>query len=200
MPTPVAIELEIRIPSNAVYYPIAGFGGAFNGGIKCKPKSTIDLDISGAASLQVPVPSWGMTHSYDENETLIVPGKPDWFRDLKANATPNESEQLERTPANLNAKFTSMDGATHAVLFEAVGANPLLLIAPAIDATIKVGLRKSGGSIQYAISASHDGFPDYTVRIDGESVYFHDCVAAGETPLALGPPEDIQATVPWTSL
>ena len=63
-----------------------------------------------------------------------------------------------------------MSGASHAVLFTVVGANPLLELVPEIDAEITVGLRKNGSKIEYAVSGRHDGFPNYMIKARSNTV------------------------------
>jgi hypothetical protein len=200
MPTNVLVELTVGIPSAAVLYAVLGYGGAFNGGVKCKPSPNVNLDKSGAASLTLPQLVWGMTHQYNEADAPTVAGKPDWFRSLQAGAQPVDGKTLARTPDNLNVEFVHLQGATHAVKFTVVGANPMLTIAPAIDAEIVVGLRKSGGGIQFAVKGEHDGFPNYTLVLNGRQVYAWDCVAKGESPAALGPPMDQSVDIAWQDL
>ncbi|EJL23950.1 DUF3238 domain-containing protein [Novosphingobium sp. AP12] len=194
------IKLVVGIPSPAVQFYFAGIGGTFNGGVKCSPSPKIDLDVAGADSFSFPTLTWGTTHAYEDGDAPIVAGKPDWFRNLNAGAKPTESEQLARTPANLNAEFVAFAGASHAVKFWVVGANPLLALAPAIDADIIVGLRKAGTKVQFAVSGAHDGFPNYTLSIGGKTVYSWDCVTHGETPSALKPPMDQSISLDWQDL
>lgn len=144
MPINVAIELSIGIPSAVVLYSVLGYGGAFSGGTKCNPKPTIDLDKAGAASMTVPTLAWATTKRYNEGDAVVVAGKPDWFRSLRSGATELESKQLARAPDNLDVQFSQVTGATHAVKFTVAGPNPLLSLAPAIDAEIVVWLRKAG--------------------------------------------------------
>lgn len=200
MATKVTIELTIGIPSAVVLYSVLGYGGAFNGGTKCSPKPVIDLDTSGSGSLTVPVLEWSTTNRYEDADALPVASRPAWFCALRAGASPVESKKLVRDPANLDVQFSQIGGATHAVKFIVVGANPLLTLAPAIDAEIVVGLRKSGGGIQYVIQGTHDGFPNYTVLINGRSVYAWDCVANSQDPSALGPPMDQTVSTGWKNL
>lgn len=200
MATNVSIKLSVGIPSEVVFFQVIGIGGAYNGGIKCNPNPTVDLDKTGGSSMTVPPLVWGATRSYADADALLVAGKPDWYRSLRAGAIPTGSATLERKPDNLNVEFTQFDGATHAVKFTVVGANPLLAGAPAIDAEITVGLRRSAGGIQYAVKGEHDGFPNYTLQINGKTVYAWDCVAAGEDPSALGPPMDQKVNSGWKGL
>lgn len=147
----VTIELSIGIPSDAVLYSVLGYGGAFNGGVKCKPGATVDLDKAGSASMTVGGLAWSTTNQYEETDALAVAGKPDWFRLIRNGAAPINSKQLQRTSANLDIQFIQFAGATHAVKLIVVGPNPLLTLAPAIDAEIVVGLRKAGGSTEYTV-------------------------------------------------
>ncbi|RYF43521.1 MAG: hypothetical protein EOO38_18760 [Cytophagaceae bacterium] len=201
MPTNVTIELIIGIPSAAVLYSVLHYGGAFSGGTKCSPKPTVDLDRAGAGSMTVPALAWATTNRYNESDALVVAGKPDWFRALKDGAAETESNQLARTPGNLDVEFVALNGASHAVRFFVEGPNPLLSLAPAINAEIVVGLRKTAtGKIDYSIEGKHDGFPNYTLSINGTAVYFWDCVAKNEDPSALGPPMDQVISLGWKSL
>lgn len=200
MPTLVTIQLTIGIPSEIVLYQIAGFGDAFSGGMKCNPKPTINLDKSGAASMTVPALAWSVTASYADTDALPMPGKPTWYRSLRASALPKARKALERKPDNLEVKFAQMAGATHAVEFIVAGANPLLTVAPTIDAVITVGLCKAGGGIEYAVKGDHDGFPDFTLTINGKAVYAWDCVARGEGPFALAAPMDQAVNIGWQKL
>ena len=200
MPTLATIQLTIGIPGEIVLYQLAGFGDAFSGGMKCNPKPTIDLDKSGAASMTVPALAWSMTRSYADTDALPMQGKPTWFRALRSAAVPKASRALEREPDNLDVKFAQMAGASHAVEFIVAGANPLLAVAPTIDAVITVGLRKAGGGIEYAVKGDHDGFPDYALTINGKTVYAWNCVAKGEGPLALAAPMEQSVNIGWQSL
>ena len=203
MPTNVVVKLTIGIPSEVVFYrdPVFGSGGAFNGGTKCDPTPTLDLDKTGAASLSVPALQWGTTHKYDDGDALPVAGKADWIRALRPGAKPIASLKLQQSPENLKVEFVQMDGATHAVKFTVNGKNPFLPdIAPDIDAEITVGVRKAAGGIQFAIQGEHDGFPNYTVNINNKPVYLSDCIAKGEDPTALGGLVDQDVDVKWATL
>jgi hypothetical protein len=160
MTTNVTIGLRIGILSAAVLCSVLCYGGAFSGGTKCSPRSTVDLDKSGSNSLTVPAPKWAMTKKYNDGDALAVSGKPDWFRSLRSGAAETEVKQLTRKPDNLDIQFSQIGGAIHAVKFIVAGPNPLLSLAPAIDAEIVVGLREEIGRIEYAVQGKHDGFPN----------------------------------------
>lgn len=196
MVTLVKISLIVKIPSQVVYIAYGALG-VFNGGVKCTPDVTIDLDKAGTASMVFATPSWGKTHRYDAADTTPVAGKPDWYRNLRAGAAEQESGTLTRTEQNLNALFTSLDRA-HAVKFVVEGANPLVGAAPAISAEIIVGVRKkAGGVFECCIQGEHDGFPDYTVLVNDKAAYSYGCVNAGESPTALFPPMDKAVNTGW---
>jgi len=149
--------------------------------------------------MSVPALVWAVTKRYDEGDAVAVPTMPDWFRSLRAGAQELESGQLARAPENLNVKFSKIADATHAVEFLVDGKNPLLT-APAINAEIVVGLRKAASGIEYIVKGEHDGFPNYTIVINGKSVYGWECVANGETPFALSPPMDQTVDSGWKKL
>jgi hypothetical protein len=200
MSTSVIVKLTVQIPSPIVYF-VHGILGVFNGGVKCNPEVGIDLDKPGASSMSFPVPQWGSTREYRAKDTVAVIGKPDWYRSLLADAQEIRSQALQRTPENLNAQFAIPEGASHGVRFTVVGANPLLAAAPTIDADLTVGLRKkAGGGIEFRVDGKHDGFPNYTLHINGKAAYSYDCVSADESPLALSPPMDKTASVGWKVL
>lgn len=200
MATKVDLELTVAIPSAAVLYSVLGYGGAFNGGAKCRPKAVVDLDKPGGNSLMVPQLAWEITYKYKDDDVVAVAGKPGWYRTLRSGATSIDSQTLERNVNNLNVQLVQMDGATHAVKFTVVGANPFLTLAPAIDADVVVGLRKVAGGIQYAVKGGHDGFPTYTLLVNGKQVYSWDCAANNKDPSALLPPMDQSVDTGWNTL
>jgi hypothetical protein len=203
VPTNVIVKLTIGIPSAVVLYrdPLFGAGGAFNGGTKCAPAPIVDLDKQGAAALTMPPLGWGTTNRYEDADAVLITGKPDWYRSLRSGATPTATATLARSPDNLEVQWTQLTGATHALKFTVNGRNPLLPeVAPDIDAEIIVGLRKQGGGIQFAIDGKHDGFPNYTLEINGKQVYFWDCVARGQDPSDLADIILQKVKVGWTTL
>lgn len=197
MSNKVSVKLKVFIPSEVVTFSLLGYGGTFNGGVKCEPSPTVDLDRNGASSLSFPTPTWGKTKSYSDEDSLEVSGKPDWFRKLKSGANVLQEKRLERTEENLNAKFEVPDDATHGVKFIIIGANPLLSLAPAIDAEIVVGLRKRDTGFEAMVKGSHDGFPSYTIEVNGTGIYSHDCVVESQDPGDLAPPMDFSVNVSW---
>ncbi|SDG42188.1 hypothetical protein RZO07_14675 [Pseudomonas protegens] len=192
----IAVKLTIGIPSEIVYY----LTYAYNGGTKCSPSVTLDLDQAGPTSLKVPALAWGTTREYDSDDVLAASaGKPAWFRSLRPGAQPIGTATLARTTDNLNAVWTPFDGASHAVKFIIDGGNPLA-VAPHIDATIIVGLRKAAGDVQFSVDGIHDGFPNYTLQINGKTVYEWDAVKQGEDPSALGGTGDQSIKIAWKTL
>ncbi|WP_398308965.1 hypothetical protein [Zoogloea sp.] len=200
MPANIVLEFVIGIPSKVVLFKVLGYGGAFNGGTKCSPKAILDLDVAGSASLTVPPMEWGGTYKYNEADVVAVPGKPEWFCDLRNGAVSIDHARLERNKNNLDVQFAKMDSATHAVRFAVVGANPLLSLAPSIDLDVVVGLRKTGDGVYFSVKGKHDGFPNYALLIGGNSVYAWDCVESGLDPSSLGPPADRVVDIGWRKL
>jgi len=60
---------------------------------------------------------------------------------------------------------------------------PFGLMPPTVDLDINIQLNRIGSNVVYAISGTHDGFPDYSIFIGDKNVYFHDVVKAGTSPL-----------------
>jgi hypothetical protein len=195
----VSIKLTVGIPSEAVYFSFI-IGGTFNGGVKCGPSATLDLEKPGPDSLKVAALSWGTTHRYADADALTIAGQPDWFRRLKTGAQPSATATLERTAENLSVSFATLPGATHAVEILVKGGNPLLTGSPAIDAQLTVGLRKTSGAIEYCVVGEHDGFPNYNLQLNSKSVYAWDALQHGETPLALGGLVDVDVDIGWRKL
>jgi hypothetical protein len=116
----VSVKLVVGIPSPAVMYYALGYGGTFNGGVKCSRAVEIYMDVAGSASLSFPVPSWGATHRYKDEDAPEVAG--DWYRSLAPGAQAIENGQLQRTVDNLNATFVELpDCQPHALHWKAGG-------------------------------------------------------------------------------
>jgi hypothetical protein len=94
----VSVQLSVQIPSEVVHFvPVPGSGGTFNGGVKCEPSGSFNLDRTGEHSLSVSIPDWGITHRYNPSDGIVIQGKPNWFRRLRPGAVPIESQRLPRT-------------------------------------------------------------------------------------------------------
>jgi hypothetical protein len=187
----VPFQLRVFIPSPGVSY----LGDLFGGGDKAILEGAIDMDNSGAGALSLTARSLGATRRYSPSAAKAVAEKPDWYVSLAPGAAAIETGQSPLTNASLSASWEVPAGATHGVKFVVDAANPLVTAAPAIDAVIRLGLRRTGSGVEYQLSGDHDGFPSYQIKLGaGALVYNYDCVAAGDTPAALFPPMDRTVT------
>lgn len=195
--TLVPFQLRVFIPSPAVSYV-----GVFSGGDKAIVEGTIDLAKSGAAALSVTTRKLGPTKKYADSAAIAMTGKPDWYVALVPGAAPIQTGQADLTAAALSASWDVPAGATHGVKIVVDAANPLIALAPAINAEIRIGLRAAAGGAAYWLSAEHDGFPNYQVKLGaGALVHDYDCVVAGDTPFALMIPMERETVTPtWLAL
>ncbi|HEB81817.1 MAG TPA: hypothetical protein ENJ11_03025 [Gammaproteobacteria bacterium] len=208
----VDIKLRVFIPSPAVSLnmPIGNdFAGddrgfAYSGGSsRAEIHATLTFGTElGWPRLQTDAIAFGETRAYDPDDTLDVSGKPDWWKAIKAEATPVETDTLARTSDNLDiaASYTYPptaesywpDGPIAAMAYLKVdGSNPLVSLAPAINAELYLYIKEVNGKLYYKLSGSHDGFPAYELYVDECLVYTHDPVAEGNSPASLFPPSDI---------
>jgi hypothetical protein len=82
-------------------------------------------------------------------------------------------------------------------------SNPLAsflgIPAPAIDYDFNLTIDYTNAiDLRYSLEGDHDGFPAYEVYIGNNRVYEHDPIAAGQTPVSLGPP--MEFSVPSTKI
>lgn len=155
---------------------------------------------------------WSESTEYDYDDTTAVSGKPDWWREKKAGATPKSRGTVRLTADNLkiyagapaarNAALMILDGENWgAVTIKASGTDPVAPPgAPAADADITVAFRYLNGLIQAKIIGTHDGFPAHEVYINGEPIYTHDPVAAGKGPLSMFGVGDTSAGTDWVTV
>ena len=166
------------------------------------------LTIGGGASISDR--KFGMSEEYRYDDVVSVPGKPSWFMTLKQGFTVIDSGTQTATDDHLNfvggaagdsgqAAFSSSEGTTVGKL-TVDGQLPLMTGAPAIDADLFVHVRVSGGRLQAVVRGAHDGFPAYEIYVDQQLIYSYDPVAAGATPAALLPPEDVKPTMAFVDV
>jgi hypothetical protein len=192
----IPFALRIYIPSPAVIFA----GSTFNGGDKVLLTGAINLAASGAAALSVNQRTFGETRQYAAGVAQPVAGKPSWYGALPSGAAPIKTDTAQVTDSNLKASWEVPAGATHGARLWVVGANPIPLVAPAIDADILVGLRRTGGVVQFTLNAAFDGFPSYELKLNGTPVLDHDCIVTSQGPSDLVPPMDRSKITPWTTL
>ncbi|WGW04216.1 hypothetical protein [Tropicibacter oceani] len=194
----VTIRYITEIPSQAVALPGAGTG--FNGGRKSTLEAQIDLSVNGPGSLTVLTRSWGTTREYARKDLLDVAGKPTWYKSLRPGATALNTATLQLSNDNLFAAFVDVPDASHGVRLYVAGGNPLVVPSPEIDGEFIVSFRNHGGTWQYRVVGSHDGFPSHRIAVGANTVLDHDCVAQDQTPLSLLPPSEFAVSTGWLGL
>lgn len=163
-----------------------------------------------APSVSLVSRSFGQSEEYNHDDLVDVPGKPDWYKTLREGYTTIASDALAATDDNLSIElgaggsttesvFSALENTT-VVTIRLAGALPLMTGAPAIDATLYVHLKSVGGRIRALVHGSHDGFPAYELYVNRELVYSYDPVAAGSSPDALLPPEDVTASTSYVDV
>lgn len=208
---PVGIRLRTFIPSPGVYFsdfptPLPLFGGDGRGfdysggtnrsfqGVEVDPRRPSPI-VSG------PSVNFGVTNQYGSSNGASVVNKPYWWWVINAGATPTATARLGVTTANNNVQVTRLSPTQVKVTFFLKGPNPLVPVAPPIQADIAVFIRGGGGiRPQYRIEGNHDGFPAYELYINGNLVYLYDPESSGKSPYNLGGSLDELVSVPWNNI
>lgn len=216
-PFNVEVKYRMFIPSPAIKGPpfMDDYGGDGRGFSYDRGTSrgeiTANVELSsglGIESISVVDRHWGLSTAYDSDDTFHVSGKPDWWLDKVAGATPTESDTLAVSDDNLRI-YPGTSGqrgirvATEqasAVTIEAAGALPLSRIAPDINADMSVLFRARNGLIQAKALGNHDGFPGHELYVNGKAIYRYDPEAAGNSPTALLPFHSIDADSDWVTV
>lgn len=137
--------------------------------------------------------SFGESTNYERSDTVVVPGKPEWYRDLRPGAQPIERGTQAVTDGRLKVELggSSFHGilsvAENAVVvtFNLHANDPIVTGSPDIDATLAVLIKVDGDRIKVRVNGGHDEFPAYELYANGTLVYSYDPVAAGGTPWGL---------------
>lgn len=200
---PIRFNIYGEIPAQAVVFA----DRAFSGGRKFEIDFTIDL-LNGQNTPIINKAVWGKTIEYAPVIEIItgLGGKPNWHGTLTVHSKPIREAELKRTHKNLNCTFENETEGIKSYSIIANGGNPLVAGAPNIDLHLFLGIRQHNGTIEYRFSGAHDGFPSYAIRVGKHNnrrlkyIYQHDCIDAGESPIALFPPMDKDVKMGWTQL
>lgn len=218
------LELKYRafIPAPAVAGPLETFGGdafggdgrsfAYSGG-SSRGELTAKVHLTpggGISHIEIVDAHWEPSTAYDPSHTVAAAGKPDWWRDKLEGAHPTRTETLVRTPSNLDIA-TGGGGSTarnveaiasqaSIVTITAAGPNPLVSLAPAIDADLSVMIRQGASGVEVMVVGSHDGFPAHELYANGLLVHSYDPVAAGASPTSLFPGGGVDVRTGWMSV
>ena len=214
----VEIKYRAFIPSPALSGPFFdnyhGDGRSFShssGSSRGELTFLVDVGAGGAVTnLRYTHRDWSPSHSYRSSDTSAVAGKPVWWLNLAAGATPTATASCPTNDDTLRA-YIGAPGTTRNVLAVAENAsivsiymsgnNPIIPGSPAIDADMSVLLRRtSDGGIEAKAYGSHDGFPAHELYVNQHALLTYDPVAAGKDPTALMPPEDIDESTHWVRI
>lgn len=149
-----------------------------------------------------PERDFGETIGWRVDDGIPVLNRPLWWWQLKTK-TPVVlgRERLRVSPLNNRVLVDWLDGQTIRVRFILNGSNPLLKLAPAINADLTVLLRRNGqDDVMVSVEGRHDGFPAYELYVDGKPVYLHDPVEKGQHPLSLAGPQEWHVDIPWLAI
>lgn len=173
--------------------------------------ANVTVGVAGTApSVSLVSRRFGQSEEYNVDDLVDVPGKPDWFKTLREGYTTIASDTLQASDDNLSiqlgaggstteAVFSTIEGTT-VVTISLAGALPLMTGAPDIDATLYLHLKTEGGRIKALVHGSHDGFPAYELYVNRQRIYSYDPVAAGSSPDALLPPEDVEVSTSYADV
>ena len=216
----VDVKLRIFIPSPAVWLPSPGYynvtggdkrGYSYNQGThRAVIHACVRLSRTGTpASLNILDRSWGQTTAYRASDATTVAGFPNWYVALKPGATPAASATLQVTDSNLKIALggtssracgSVMSAKSTVLSLHADGSNPLISVAPAINADLNLYLEHMGNALRCLACGDHDGFPAYELYVNGMLIYCHDPIAGGKSPFALFPPSDINVNTGWIDI
>jgi V8-like Glu-specific endopeptidase len=198
IPAPVAI---VTIPGTDQPAPLqSGHGGdgrgfqLTGGSSRAEVTATFHFgDGSNPSQLTDLTRTFGESSNYDINDTVAVPGKPAWYRNIRDGATPIERGTQSVTDSKLNLEvggssfhgILSMAENAIVVTFNLHASDPIVTGAPDIDATLALLLKIDGERIKVRINGGHDEFPAYEIYANGTLVYSYDPVAAGGSPWGL---------------
>ena len=216
----VDVKFRAFIPSPAVwlaapgYYDVTGGdkrGYSYNQGThRAEIHACVRLPSKGVpASLKILNRNWGCSTAYRASDSTTVSGFPKWYVALKPGATPAASARQQLTDSNLKIAFGGTRGQhdTYALTskstvlsLHADGRNPLISVAPAINADLSLFLKREGDVLRCLVCGDHDGFPAYELYVNGVLIYCYDPIAGGKSPTALFPPSDIDVNTRWIDI
>jgi len=134
--------------------------------------------------------SFGESITYDYDDTVPVPGKPDWYRDLRQGAQPIERGRQLVADDRLRIGLGGGDvagSADHAVAvtFSLKADDPVVTGSPDIEASLAVLLKLDGDRVKVRVNGGHGEFPAYELYANDTLVYSHDPMLVGGTPARL---------------
>lgn len=218
-PKPIEAVLRLFIPAPIVAPPnapelvtmwnggpIPVYGGdnrgfQRNGGThRAEIRVVLTPDTTAATPiLSTPKMHFGETTEYDRVDAGPVPGKPDWWWELKDEHGDPRRATVQPSPANIRVDYRRVvnpdiwwiDFFVSAAL---AATDPRIRhTAMAIDARLRLQLRTNptSGAVEYHIYGKHDGFPAYEMYLGDKLVYAYDPLTHNASPLSLAYPEEI---------
>jgi len=129
--------------------------------------------------------------------------------DIKPGKTPARSAKLQLTNDNLKigiggtsfrANAFALASKSTVVSLHVAGSNPLIPLAPAINADLNLYLKREGDVLRCFVDGEHDGFPAYELYVNGVLIYCHDPIATGKSAASLFGYGDIKVNTDWIDM
>ena len=218
----VDVKLRVFIPPPAVSLPVPGWyditggdnrGYSYNqGSSRAQIHACVRLPSAGRpAGLTIlkPATGWEPTTAYPSNAAIPIKGLPAWCVRIKPGITPAAIDKVQLTSNNLKIAIggTSLQNNVLALTSKSTvysmhvdGSNPLIKVAPAINADLNLFLKRVGSVLSCLVIGDHDGFPAYELYVDGVRIYCYDPIAAGKSPASLFGQGDIKVNTGWIDI
>jgi Protein of unknown function (DUF3238) len=216
----IDVKLRIFIPAPAVLVSLPGWydvAGGDNRGYSYKLGDHRAVIHACARLPRIGVPpslnilgrNWSETTAYQASDTVAVPGFPSWYVAILPGKKPARRATLQTTVDNLKIALGgnsfrhnayALASKSTVLSLHADGSNPLVAIAPAINADLNIFLKRENDVLRCLVCGDHDGFPAYELYVNGVLIYCYDPIAAGKSPNALFPPSDIEVNTGWIDI
>ncbi len=216
----VDVKLRVFIPPPAVSLPVPGWyditggdnrGYSYNqGSSRAQIHACVRLPSAGRlAGLTILKQGWEPTTAYPFSAAVPIKGLPAWCVGIKPGITPARIDTLQLTSNNLKIAIggTSLQNNALALTSKSTvfsmhvdGSNPLIKVAPAINADLNLFLKRQGSVLSCLVRGDHDGFPAYELYVNGVQIYCYDPIARGSHPKSLFPPSDIAVSTGWINI
>lgn len=217
----VDVKLRVFIPSPAIKFRMPGaydITGGDNRGYSYKQgthraiiHACVKLPRIGDPhpSFKILERNWGCTKAYPASAAVAVPGVPAWYVDIQPGKPPANEDRQKVTNDNLRIGLGgirlvhnafSVTSKSTVFSLHVNGRNPLISVAPPINADLNLYLKREGDMLRCFVDGEHDGFPAYELYVNGVLIYCHDPIAAGKSPASLFGQGDIKVNTGWIDI